>query len=273
MQVINVKKLKNSVKVTFENGEILNLNQSVFAEYPLYINKIISEKTLKFLKEENEINRFYDLIYNRFKICNYSPKKAEEFLKKKGAKKQQIKIILEKLRKYDFLSEESLMEDLVESANAKNYGYNKIIKILKNKGISENFISKLKIDEKYEKEKCAFHIKRLAKKYTNKNCFNIKKSIYSSLINLGFSSDISLDLIDNYSFYNHKSEINMLKLDYKKLVLKYSKKYNGYELKENIVNSLINKGYRLSDINEVKENENIWNLLRILWMAIILLAN
>ena len=47
----------------------------------------------------------------------------------------------------------------------------------------------------------------------------------------------------------------MLKLEYSKLVSRYSRKYKGRELNNKVVTSLLSKGYRINDINKIIKEE------------------
>ena len=81
----------------------------------------------------------------------------------------------------------------------------------------------------------------------------MKEHIYQALLRQGYKSDIALSVLDKVSPLNEKKEIELLKVDYKKANDKYSKSLDGYELKEKITNSLLAKGYRYKDIQQIKE--------------------
>ena len=50
---------------------------------------------------------------------------------------------------------------------------------------------------------------------------------------------------------NEKDELNKLKVDYKKVLERFKRKYEGRELKERVLRSLISKGYRYNDVNKL----------------------
>ena len=52
----------------------------------------------------------------------------------------------------------------------------------------------------------------------------------------------------------------MLKLDYSKLVSRYSRKYNGRELNNKVVTSLLSKGYQINDINKIIKEEDKYEI-------------
>ena len=261
MRITKIRKINNKVIVTLEK-EKLELFPSTYASFNLYINKIIEESELLEIKEENKIEGYFIYATKRLMLSSYSPKKVEEFLFKKGAKKAETKKVIEKLRKYDFLNERKMVEEIISFCDSKHYGYFRILKMLNDKEISKSEISRIKYNLKREEKEANLQIKSLQNRYKNKNEFGCKKSIYSALIRYGFDEHLSLELVNNFSNSNHKHEINVLKLDYDKAFSKYSRKYIGYELNQKVTDHLLSKGYRMNDINYVKENKK-WNGLKI----------
>lgn len=252
MKIIKIKKLKTKVVVIFDS-EKLEIYPSIYASYHLYINKIIEEDELNKIKEDNKIESYFVYATKRLMLASYSPNKIQDFLYKKGANKIEIKQVLEKLRKYDFINETKMVEEIVSFCDSKHYGFYRIIKMLNDKQIGKNEIENLKYNLKREEKEAILQIKQLQNRYKNKNEFSRKKSIYSALVRYGFEESVSLELVNKFSNSNHNNEINVLKLDYQKCFSKYSRKYTGYELSQKITNSLLSKGYRINDINYVKE--------------------
>lgn len=255
MKITKIKKSKSKVTITFDDGKI-DLYPSTYASYHLYINKIIEESELSKMKEDNKIEEYFLYATKRLILTSYSPKKIEEFLYKKGANKTQIKKVLEKLRKYDFINEPKMVEEIISFCDSKHYGFYRIIKMCNDRKISKEEIEKLEYNSIREEKQCELQIKILQNRYKNKNENGCKKSIYSALVRCGFDEALSLELVNKFSNSNHIHEINVLKLDYKKCFSKYSRKYTGYELSQKITNYLLSKGYRIKDINyEEIQNE------------------
>ena len=122
--------------------------------------------------------------------------------------------------------------------------------MLKDRQVSKDKIAKVNKDEARETKEASELVKRLVKRYKKKNTVNLKRNIYSALIRYGFDENIAS--LESSKVYNSPSnELNMLKLDYSKLVSSYSRKFKGKELNNKIVKSLLSKGYRLIDIQHV----------------------
>ena len=261
MEILKIKKTKTKVTLIFEN-EKLEIYPSTYASYHLYINKIIEEDELSKIKEDNKIEEYFIYATKRLMATSYSPNKIEEFLFKKGANKDQIKKVIEKLRKYNFINEKKMIEEIISFCDSKHYGYNRIVKMLNDKKISKAEIEKLEYNSTREEKEGEIQVKLLQNRYKNKNDFGRKKAVYSAMIRYGFEEAISLELVNKFSNSNHNHEINVLKLDYQKCFSKYSRKYTGFELSQKVTNSLLSKGYRINDINYVKELFK-WNGLKI----------
>ena len=122
--------------------------------------------------------------------------------------------------------------------------------MLNDRQVSKDKIAKVNKDESREAKEAIELTKRLVKRYKKKNTVNLKRNIYSSLIRYGF--DESIASLESSKVTNSlNNEINMLKLDYSRLVSSYSRKMKGKELNNKIVKSLLTKGYRLVDIQHV----------------------
>ena len=207
------------------------------------------EKSRK-TKPIDEVDELFNLAVKRLIVRDYSPSKLREYLLKKNKNKIVVDQVIKKLEKYQLLNEDELIERIIEYCDSKHYGYNRIILMLKDRQISLNKINNIKLDHQRETKEAIEQAKRLVKRYKKKNTVNLKRNIYSALIRYGFDENIAS--LESSKVYNSPSnELNMLKLDYSKLVSSYSRKLKGKELNNKIVKSLLSKGYRKTDIQHV----------------------
>ena len=184
---------------------------------------------------------------------NCSVKKMREFLKKKGGNKKEIDEVIDKLKRYSFLDEEEIIRNVISYCDAKHYGYNKIIMMLKERQIDQSKIVKIKLDASREEKESIELVKRLKKRYKNKNTVNLKRNIYSALIRYGFEPNLaSLRALEVHN--SPQEELNVLKLDYLKLISSNSRKAKDKYNKEEIVDTLLSKGYKYNDIRKVEKD-------------------
>lgn len=206
---------------------------------------------MKKKKEElNKLDNLFLLAQKKLSISNVSTSKMKEYLKKKGGSKKEIEEVIHKLRKYSFLDEDGLIKDVISYCDAKHYGHNKIISMLKQKEIELSKINKVEKNETRELRESRQMLNSLKKRYKNKSTVNLRRSIYSALIRYGFDENIASMRVSEV-FNSYQEESNVLKLDYSKLIRAYSKKLKGRKLKEKIKDTLLNKGYKLNDIRKV----------------------
>ena len=211
------------------------------------------------MKKENKIltqDELFSLAVKKLTKSFLSEQKMVEFLKKKGASKEDSKVIMEKLQRFSLLNEDEFIKNIISYCDKKHYGYNKIILMLKERKINDKKIKNVKRNENREIEQSNLLLESLIKRYKNKNTVNLKRSIYSSLIRYGFDENLASSLIERV-YNSPQKELNMLKLDYQKIFSSYSRKLKGIELKVKITKKLQSKGYKIDDIKKViKENVN-----------------
>ena len=206
-------------------------------------------------KEIDEVQELFTLGVKRLIVRDYSPSKLREYLLKKNKNKKVVDEVIKKLQKYQLLNEDELIERVIEYCDSKHYGYNRIILMLKTRGISLNKINNVKLDHQRETKEALEQSKRLVKRYKSKNTVNLKRSVYSTLIRYGFDENIAS--LESSKVYNSpSSELNMLKLEYSKLVSRYSRKLKGKELTNKVIKALLSKGYRSSDIEKIIKEVN-----------------
>ena len=198
MKIININKNKygNSYKVYLENDE----------EHDLSIEQIVKYK----IKENTEID------YDKFKEILFEDNKREAFNKaldiisfkdnttyeirnklyKKGYDDIIISDVLKKLKEYNFIDDNKYAQSYVNSClTYKKYGKNKIIYMLKQRGISSSIISNLNFnnDLEFETAKNVFY-KKLSSldKYDNNKK---KEKLYRHLSSKGYSSEVIMKLL------------------------------------------------------------------------------
>ena len=202
----------------------------------------------------DKIDKLFLKAQKKLITSTISIKKMREFLFKQGANKKEIDEIIEKLKHYSFINEEEIVNNVISYADAKHYGYNRIITMLKQREISSSLLMKVNRDEAREQEESKKALNRLKKRYKSKNTFNLKRSVYSGLIRYGFDENIASIRASEVS-NSPKEELNMLILEYNKLLSSYSRKNNGKIDKSKISKSLLSKGYNPNDIKKVIEVE------------------
>lgn len=252
-RVTKINLLKTKL-VLFINKEIkLELPKTALVDLSLYKGKEFDDKFYKRIKEYTKEENLFDFVVKKLKIEKLTSGKVKEILIKKNANKITIDKILSRLEKCGLLNDEEFVNEYLEHAQYKHYGFNKVIKKLYEYKINPKYISQIKYNEINEYKLAKELVKLSVKKYESYNYEKQKQFVYSLLVRNGFYKDISLQVCDEIIIYNKKHELNVLKLEYSKLRDKFKDKYKRDDLKEKLRQSLLNKGFKFDDIKCVEE--------------------
>lgn len=253
MIIKKIKRLKSKVVIIFDNSSKLEIDNNVFPNFYLYEGKDVSKKELSEIKSYDNVAKLMQYALKIRSKSLYSEYKMREKLYNKGANKKEVDHIIKNLKKYDLIDDKAYAEDLLEYYNSLNYGENKIKTKLLEKGIFQEDINKLRFPVSIERKKANNIFPKLEKKYEKYNYSQKKLHIYNAYLQLGFSSEIAIEMKDKVKDSNQKDELAKLKVDYQKAKTRLSRKYQKKELKQKIIASLLSKGYRMNDILKVIE--------------------
>ncbi len=256
-KIQTLKKLKNKVKVCFDNGETLDINNDVYPNFYLYVGKDVSKKELEAIKKANDGIDYLRYALKLRQKSLYSEYKMREKLYDKGASKEIVDYIIKRLKNMDLIDDEAFIEDHIEYYNSLNYGKNKIKNKLKEKGIFEERIEKIHFSNQVERKKAKNLLPKLEKKYDKYNLKQKKQHIYQSYLSLGFDNDIAMEMLEDIKEANPKEENKKLEKDFDKIYTKYKKKYSKKEIRAKLIAYLASKGYKINDVIALIERKNI----------------
>ena len=253
----SIKVCKDHVTLSFAKREKLQISKEAYLSSYLYQGKKLSEKEIAKLKEITALSTLLNYAISLTNKRRYSEKKMYEKLIAKEEDKKAVMAVISKLKEKGLLNDKAYMLDLIAWDHERKYGRNKIIKHLKEQGISDNLISEAEFKHSNELKKAESLLPKLEKKYDRYAYENKKKHIYSSLISQGYDLDIARQVINDVKKGQPKKEKEALMKDYLKIKKRYENKYEGYELRKRIYAALAGKGYRHNEIKGVLE-ENLY---------------
>ena len=255
MKIKKIKVLKNKVTVTFDNKKKIELSKDSFTNYYLYEGKEVSTKELNKIETDSSNNELMSYALKLRSKKLYSEYKMREKLYEKGGNKKSVDQVIKTLKNHDLIDDEAFIQDYIEYYNSLNYGENKIKEKLKDKGIFEERISKIKFPISVEKKKANNIFASLIKKYDKYNESQKKQHVYNAYLTAGFSRDIAKEMVEHIKSSSPKEENDKLKKDFDKTYLRLSKKYQKKELRNKIIQSLLQKGYKMNDILKIVEKK------------------
>ena len=251
-KITKIKKCKKKV-VVYLGKEKLDLSFDTFSNFYLYEGKEFTSKEINEIKLHNESQALNKYAYNLFKKGRYSEWKIREKLYLKSADKKQVDIVINNLKKAGLIDDTSFMNDLYDYYSSKNYGKNKIIQALLDKGIFKEEIDKLSFPYDKEISKAKKLLPSLENKYSKYNNAQIKSHVYNALLSKGFDPSVAKEVSSLIKNKNNKDELSILKKDYQLAKNRLVRKYKGKELNDKIISSLLLKGYKYQDILKVRK--------------------
>ena len=256
MKIKKIKILKNKVTISLDNDEKLELDKEIYTNFYLYEGKELSKKEYSEIKEYNNVAALLQYALRVRSKAIYSEYQIREKLYKKEAKKSEVDKVIKTMKQYDLIDDDAFVNDYVEYYNSLNYGKNKILNKLSEKGIFEAKLNKIKFPIALERNKAKNVYFRLLKKYEKYNLTQKKQHIYNAYISMGFDHDIASEMTSNIKEEkNNKNELLKLEKDYEKSYLRLSRKYQKKELRQKVLQSLLGKGYKMNDVLNVLERK------------------
>ena len=251
-----IKIYKDHVTLSFFKGEPLKISKEAFLTSYLYAGKALSSKEINKLKDITAMSELLNYALSLVSKKHYSEKEMLEKLLKKEDNFLVAKQVINKLKENDLLDDKAFMEDLINWDNERNFGQNKIIKHLRDKGIPESLINKAHFSSSNERKKAKALLPKLEKKYSRYNYESKKRHIFNALLTQGFIKEVAREVIEEVKRTSSKDEEEKLYKDYLKLKSRYEKKYEGYKLKEKLYSALLTRGYASNQIKKVLEDLN-----------------
>lgn len=253
MKIEGVKKTKNGkYRITFDNNETLSTYDDVILNNGLLFNKEVDSDLLDKLNIETS---YYDIYNKVIKFISRKLRSEKEiilFLDKNNVTYSDKKKIISKLKEIRLINDKVFANAYVQDRiNLSTDGPYKIKNELVKNDIDDNIIDEVmsKIDESIVYEKLTKLIVKKINNNHNKSNYMLKQKIVGDMINLGYSKEMIVDIIDS----NLKSNKNVIENEYKKIYRKLEKKYEGEELERQVKIKLMQKGFSSEDINIINE--------------------
>lgn len=245
--VRKIEKKKGLYVIHGDDFEVL-LSPTFYAEELLYVNKALSHNDCIRLGHLSRLSEPYEYSHRLLSRGAYSAHMMREKISVKFPTCDDINEIIYRLKEEGLINDEDYALAYKESKEAQLYGPNRILDELRfNKGINPEILKGLKFKSEDESLERLFNIADLRYKDLPYRRKVMKLEKY--FIDRGFSKEKAKEYAKKASV-NKKEQAKRFKMDLDKAKRLYSKKYEGYELKQRIIRSLLSKGYTMSDIEE-----------------------
>lgn len=204
IKIIKYKKENNGkYKLLLEDGSTIDTYEDVILKNNLLYKKDIDDSLYDIIMNDNVYEEAYSKSINYIGIRLRSINEMKVYLKSKKYSEEVINIIIERLIKNNLLNDAIFTQAFInDKLNFTTMGPYKIELELKKHNIDNNIISKCisTIDEDIIYEKINKLITKFIKSNKKYKGFLLKNKIYTNLINLGYSSSMILEVLNNYEF-------------------------------------------------------------------------
>ena len=248
IKIIKYKKSSNGkYKVYLDNDHELLLYEDVILKYNLLLTKEIDDNTLIDIDKYNQECDVYYVGLNSIKSRFKSIYDLRMTLLKKEYPEELVDKAIEKLIKQGYLNDRSFTKSFINNKMiTTNSGPYKIERELLDKKIDASIV-KEEI-EVFTNEEQISRIKKLIEKGIKTNHTRggivLKQKIYNDLKLLGYDISLINEVILTYTF---EEDSDIAKREYDKLYRKYSRKYEGEELKRKLREKMYLKGLKYEE--------------------------
>lgn len=243
MKILKFKKKTNGkYSIFLDDGREFVYYEDIILKYDLLLKKEIAEEKLL---EIHNANLEYDVYYvalNSIKSRYKSKYELKQWLLKKEYPEEMIDKAIKKLVEQKYLDDRNYAKSYIYTQmTTSSHGPLRIKKELLDKKVPEEFIDEeMEIyDTDLQTEKIKKIIDRGIKSNHTRGGLVLKQKIINDLKTQGYEYELISKIISNYTFSSDK---DLAKKEYDKLYRKYSRKYEGYELKNIIREKMFQKG-------------------------------
>ena len=233
-----------------DNGDKCYITEDTIVRFMLSRDKVISQEELKEIQDFAKFSYGKNLALYHLSFKARTEKEVSEYLKKYDIDAKIVSQVIANLKEDKWINDSQYAYTIINANQLSgDKGPYVLTQKLAQKGISKSTIEE--ILKEFDFSEVAQRIaNKLLKKYEGKlPARALQDKIIQNLTNKGFSySDAksAFDELDSQVDQETTQELIFKELD--KQYAKYSRKYEGYELKQRLTQVLSRKGYDFSDI-------------------------
>ncbi|HFI0256561.1 TPA: recombination regulator RecX [Streptococcus suis] len=250
MKITKIEKKKRLYLLELDHTEHLYVTEDTIVRFMLSKDKEISPQELTDIKNFAQLSYGKNLALYHISFKRRTRKEIQDYLNKHEIEPMIIPAILDQLEAEKWIDDQAYIQQILyQNANSGDKGPQVLRQKLAQKGIAKSLIDQELALEDFEEiaERLA---KKLLKKYQEKLPQRaLKDKLAQSLIAKGFNYELAKQAIAQLDIEDdpgREEELIYKELD--KQHRKYSRKYEGYELNQRLLQSLARKGYDYDNI-------------------------
>ena len=250
MKITKIEKKKRLYLLELDDSEKLYITEDTIVRFMLSKGIEITEQELSAIQGYAQFSYGKNLALYHLSFKQRTAKEVKDYLTQHDIQPEIISQVLDNLKKDNWINDRKYANSFIQSNLLTGDKGSFVLKQkLSQKGISSTIIEEElnQFDFTELTDKVA---EKLLKKYQGKLPSKaLQDKILQSLINKGFSYSQAKTAYQHLEI--EEDQENQQELLYKELdkqYRKYSKKYDGYDLKQRLTQALARKGYDFSDI-------------------------
>ena len=250
MKITKIEKKKRLYLLELDGSEKLYITEDTIVRFMLSKGMEITEQELSEIQGYAQFSYGKNLALYHLSFKQRTAKEVKDYLTQHDIQPEIISQVLDNLKKENWINDRKYANSFIQSnLLAGDKGAFVLKQKLSQKGISSTIIEEelSRFDFTELTDKVA---EKLLKKHQGKLPSKaLQDKILQSLINKGFSYSQAKTAYQHLEI--EEDQENQQELLYKELdkqYRKYSKKYDGYDLKQRLTQALARKGYDFSDI-------------------------
>ncbi|WP_080873795.1 recombination regulator RecX [Oceanobacillus timonensis] len=234
-----------------------SVDEEILIKFRLEKGMELNDELMETLQEQDNLHKIYTLTIHFLSYRIRSEKEVITYLQKKEVEDEQISVIMQRLKKENLLDDQQFADMFVRSRmNTSSKGPKVIEQELFEKGISGPIAASAL--EQYtpalQKEKIQ---KLLGKKIKQSSKDSFQKQMNqakNTILQKGFDQQFIFNAVQNMKQEeNTDQEWEALTFQGEKLYQKHMKKYEGFPLKQKVMEGLYRKGFHFDMIQQFVE--------------------
>lgn len=253
MRITKIEKKKRLYLLELDSQENLYITEDTIVRFMLSRGKEISEKELVAIRDFAQFSYGKNLALYFLSFKQRTKKEVADYLRKYEVDEVKSARILQVLEEEKWIDDRQYVESyLRQNVLSGDKGPALIHQKLVAKGISKNMI---------ETELAGFDFSDLAKRvaeklvrrYQDRLPFRaLQNKLIQGLMNKGFSYELAKSTVGMLAILSDEEmEDELIAKELDKQYRKYSRKYDGYELEQRLIQVLARKGYDFDRIRTV----------------------
>ena len=250
MKITKIEKKKRLYLLELDGSEKLYITEDTIVRFMLSKGMEITEQELSEIQDYAQFSYGKNLALYHLSFKQRTAKEVKDYLTQHDIQPETISQVLDNLKKDNWINDKRYANSFIQST------FSPVTKALcsSNKKLSQKGISSTIIEDELSQFDFTELTDKVAEKLLKKHQGKLpskalQDKILQSLINKGFSYSQAKNAYQHLEI--EEDQENQQELLYKELdkqYRKYSKKYDGYDLKQRLTQALARKGYDFSDI-------------------------